>query len=128
MSRLQKLLLAGLLVGGGIALSVGAAVRPEPTRELTLIARDMAFYLPGDPTPNPTLVLSRGERVRITLRHEDPGMTHDFAVESQKVTTDPLRRAGDTTAVVLQAPEGPGESEYVCTFHRLMMKGVLKVQ
>jgi hypothetical protein len=127
MSRLQMLLLTGLLVGGGIALSVRAAVRPEP-RELTLIARDMAFYLPGDPTPNPTLVVSRGERVRITLRHEDPGMTHDFAVESQKVTTDALRRAGTTTAVVFHAPERPGESVYVCTFHRLMMKGVLKVQ
>jgi hypothetical protein len=127
MSRLQMLLLTGLLVGGGIALSVRASVRPEP-RELTLIARDMAFYLPGDPTPNPTLVVSRGERVRITLRHEDPGMTHDFAVESQKVTTDALRRAGDTTAVVFHAPERPGESVYVCTFHRLMMKGVLKVQ
>ncbi len=127
MSRLQMLLLAGLLVGGGIALSVRAAVRPEP-REFTLIARDMAFYLPGDPTPNPTLVVGRGERVRITLRHEDPGMTHDFAVESQAVATDALRRAGTTTAVVFHAPERPGESEYVCTFHRLMMKGVLKVQ
>jgi hypothetical protein len=127
MSRLQTLLLAGLLVGGGIALSVRASVRPEP-RELTLIARDMAFYLPGDPTPNPTLVVGRGERVRIILRHEDPGMTHDFAVESQAVATDALRRAGTTTAVVFQAPRRPGESEYLCTFHRLMMKGVLKVR
>jgi len=127
MSRLKILLLAGLLVGGGIALSVRAAVRSEP-RELTLIARDMAFYLPGDPTPNPTLVVGRGERVRITLRHEDPGMTHDFAVESRGVATDPLRRTGTTTAVVFHAPGRPGESEYVCTFHRLMMKGVLKVR
>jgi len=126
MTQIQKLLLF-VLVCGGVALSVRAAVRPEP-RTLTLVARDMAFYLPGDPTPNPTLVLGRGERVHITLRHEDPGMTHDFAIEAQDVATDPLRRAGTTADVVFKAPERPGESEYVCTFHRLMMKGVLKVQ
>ncbi len=127
MSRLQALLLAGLLVGGGIALSVRAAVRPEP-RELTLIARDMAFYLPGDPTPNPTLVLGRGERVRIILRHEDPGMTHDFAVASQAIATAPLRRAGTTAAVVFAAPEQPGEYTYLCNLHARMMRGVLAVR
>lgn len=127
MRRLPILLLTGLVAGGGIALSVRAAVRPEP-RELTLIARDMAFFRPGDPTPNPTLVVGRGERVRITLRHEDPGMTHDFAVESRGVATDSLRRAGTSASVVFEAPGQPGESEYVCTFHRLMMKGILKVR
>ena len=125
MSRLQTLLLAGLLVGGGIALSVRAAVRPEP-RELTLIAHDMAFYLPGDPTPNPTLVVGRGERVRITLRHEDPGMTHDFAVESLDVATRALRSGTDS--LTFTAPDEPGESEYVCTFHNVKMKGTLKVE
>ena len=67
-----KIFLVCLLVSGALALAVRAAVHPE-ARELTLIARGMAFYLPGDPTPNPRLIAGRGETLRITLRNEDRG-------------------------------------------------------
>jgi plastocyanin len=66
--------------------------------------------------------------VRLTLINEDRGMTHDFAVHSLDVATRPLRRAGTETTLVFEAPGQPGQSEYVCTFHALMMKGVLKVE
>lgn len=129
MSRLQKLLLAGLLIGGGIALSVRAAVRPEP-RELTLIARDMAFYLPGDPTPNPRLIAERGEELRITLRNEDQGRAHDLAVPGRygAKSTPLLRRAGESADLTLRVPDEAGEYPYLCNLHSQMMRGVLEVR
>jgi len=119
--------LLGLALVAGVALAAGRSAREEP-RSLALTARGMAFYQAGDPTPNPVLVVRRGERVRLTLTHQDPGMSHDFAVESLEVGTQPLTRAGTATTLVFEAPDRPGESEYVCTFHALMMKGILKVE
>jgi hypothetical protein len=127
-ARIRLLLpVLGLAVACGVGLSARTGAREEP-RAITLTARGMAFYQAGDPTPNPTLVLRRGERVRLTLTNQDRGMTHDFAVDSLDVATRPLRRAGTATTLVFQAPERSGQSEYVCTFHALMMKGVLKVE
>ena len=119
------LLLALALACCGVGLAAHTNAREEP-RAITLTARDMAFYLEGDATPNPTLVLHRGERVRLTLINQDRGMTHDFAVRSMDVATRALR--GGTDSLVFEAPERPGESEYVCTYHARMMKGVLKVE
>ena len=127
-ARIRLLLpLLGLALACGVGLSTRGSSRQEP-RVIALTARDMAFYLPGDPTPNPTLVLRRGEEVRLTLTNEDRGMTHDFAVESLDVATPALRRVGTSTSLVFEAPVRPGESEYVCSFHALMMKGVLRVE
>jgi len=120
------LLLALALACCGVGLAARTNAREEP-RAITLTARGMAFYLEGDATPNPTLVLHRGERVRLTLINQDRGMTHDFAVESLDVATRALRRAG-TDSLIFEAPEQPGESEYVCTYHARMMKGLLKVE
>src|SRR6185295_5703244 len=115
-------LLVALALFGGIALSVRAAVRPEP-RALTLTARGMAFYLPGDPTPNPRLLAERSEELRITLRNEDGGMAHDLAVpgrDGSPEATAVLRRAGDSAALTLRVPARPGEYEYFCNLHARM--------
>jgi len=117
--------LLGLTVACGVALSANTN-RGKDIHEIRLTARDMAFYLPGDTTPNPTLVVGRGERVRLTLVNEDRGMTHDFAVESLDVATRALRSGTDS--LTFEAPDKPGESEYVCTYHARMMKGTLKVE
>lgn len=117
-------LACGVGIGGMSARTGG---RGEP-RTIHLTARGMAFYLDGNPAPNPTLVLRRGEEVRLTLTNQDPGMKHDFAVESLDLATDPLLRAGTTTTLVFEAPGRPGESEYVCTFHDVKMRGILKVE
>jgi hypothetical protein len=125
-----KILLVCLLVSGALALAVRAAVRPEP-RELTLIARGMAFYRPGDPTPNPRLTAGRGETLRITLRNEDRGMAHDLAVPGRsgaRKSTPVLREAGESADLTLRAPEEPGEYAYLCTLHSRMMRGVLEVR
>jgi plastocyanin len=129
MSVAKKLYLPllGLALVAGVALAAGGNARKE-TRTLALTARGMAFYQEGDPTPNPVIVVRRGERVRLTLTNQDPGMSHDFAVEALELATQPLTQADTATTLVFEAPSQPGESEYVCTFHALMMKGILRVE
>jgi plastocyanin len=117
--------LLGLTVACGVALSANTN-RGREIHDIQLTARDMAFYLQGDATPNPTLVVGRGETVRLTFTNEDRGMEHDFAVESLDVATRKLRGGADS--VTFEAPGEPGESEYVCTLHARMMKGTLKVE
>ena len=129
-------LLALLLVGGGIALAVQAATRPEP-RTVTLLAQGMSFYLPGDATPNPRLVVERGEEVRLVLRNQDRGISHDLAVPDGdggrgepgelKVTRE-VRGLGESADLTFRAPEVKGEYEYLCTLHSRMMRGVLEVR
>ena len=112
------------------ALSVSAAARTsrDGERTVTLVARDMAFFLSGADVANPRLVVERGERVRFVLRNEDPGMAHDFALPSLDEATPLLREAGTAAELVVRAPEAPGEHEYVCTTHSRMMRGVLEVR
>ncbi len=123
-------LLALVLLGGGVALALQVATRPE-ARELTLVARGMAFYVPGDATPNPRLVVDRGEPVRLTLRSGDRGMAHDVAVpasDGETARSREVRGAGDTADLRFRAPETAGTYEYVCTLHSRMMRGVLEVR
>jgi hypothetical protein len=127
---LLKLLVFFLVAGVGVAFSVRAAVRPEP-RALTLIARDMAFYLPGDETPNPRLIAEPGEELRITLRNEGRGMAHDLTVpgrDGSPEATPVLRGTGASADLTVRVPDQPGEYEYLCSLHARMMRGVLEVR
>ncbi len=124
-------LLALLLVGSGIAIGVQAAGHPEP-RTVTLLAQGMSFYLPGDPTPNPRLVVESGEKIRLVLRNQDRGIPHDVAVPdgeqgNQKISRE-VRGLGESADLTFRAPEAKGEYEYVCTLHSQMMRGVLEVR
>ena len=112
-------------------LIVLAALLPArsgtPTREVTLVARGMAFYLDGDPsTPNPTLEVRAGERLRVVLRNQDRGMTHDFTVPAVAAAMDAIdwNESGEVT---LDVPDTPGTYEYVCRPHVLMMRGTIRV-
>jgi Copper binding proteins, plastocyanin/azurin family len=131
-SRPRALLLPllALLVVGAVAFAVQAAGRPEP-REVTLLARGMSFYLPGDPAPNPRLVVARGENLRFVLRNEDRGMPHDLAVpggDGDWNTTRTVRGGGESAGLTFHAPRAAGEYEYLCTLHSRMMRGVLEVR
>ena len=103
------------------------AVTRTPTREVELVVKGMAFYLASDlETPNPTIAVKGGERVRVVLHNQDRGLTHDFAV--------PLIDAGtkeipwnQSDEVVFDVPDSPGTYEYVCQPHRLMMRGTIQV-
>jgi plastocyanin len=113
-----------------VAMVVGAllpVMTQTPTREITLVVRDMAFYLEGDfEQPNPVIEVKAGEHVRVVVRNEERGMTHDFAVPAVAAGMDPLKwsEAGEVT---FDVPTTPGTYEYVCRPHLLMMKGTLKV-
>lgn len=103
------------------------ALSSTPTREITLVVRGMTFYLKDDPrTPNPTLEVKAGERLRIVLENQDRGMTHDFAVPALDEALDPIDWS-ETDILVFDVPDAPGTYEYVCRPHRLMMRGMLRV-
>jgi hypothetical protein len=103
------------------------ALSKTPPREITLIVRDMAFYLESDPrTPNPALDMRAGERIRIRLRNQDRGITHDFAVPVLKKAVDEIDW-NESDDVVFSAPKVPGTYQYECQPHRLMMRGTIRV-
>lgn len=118
------------MVAAAAALMVIMALLPVMTssvdREVTLVARGMAFYVEGDPTPNPTITVKAGETVRIVLRNEDRGMTHDFAVPPLGAVTQ-LINWNESGTVTFEVPSEPGTYEYVCSPHRLMMRGTIRV-
>jgi heme/copper-type cytochrome/quinol oxidase subunit 2 len=120
----------GLLLCVGLGLLAWwplAAVNRPARQNIVLVAREMAFYLEGQSTPNPTLVVPAGADVRIELRNQDPGVTHDFAIRSLKVAIKPLKGEG-TGFVRFKAPERPGRYDYLCNPHALMMSGTLEVK
>ena|SRR5687767_480569 len=105
-----------------------AAVSRTPSREVVLVVRGMAFYLESDPArPNPTLTFTAGERVRVVLRNEERGFTHDFAVPAVKAATD-LINWNDEASVTFNVPDRPGTYEYVCEPHAMMMQGRIVVR
>ena len=108
-----------------MSLPLGGA---SPSREITLVAKDMAFYLEDDlETPNPAIEVKAGETIRVTLRNRDRGMTHDFAVPASEAATDPLNW-NEEDQVTFEVPDEPGSYEYVCRPHLMMMKGQLIVR
>jgi plastocyanin len=97
-------------------------------REITLVARDMAFYADGnDSTKNPVIEAKAGETIRVVLRNQDRGMTHDFSVPAVDAAVKALDW-NEEDAVTFDAPKKPGTYEYVCRPHLLMMKGKLIVR
>ena len=122
-----KLITIGVLFAVVGALAA-AAVPRSADREITLVARGMAFYLLGDPTtPNPRITLKAGERVRIVLRNDDRGVTHDFAVPAVNAAVDQVDW-NEQDHVAFDVPETPGRYEYICQPHRIMMRGEIVVQ
>jgi plastocyanin len=99
-----------------------------PAREIVLIARDMSFYLESDPaTPNPSIEVKAGERVRVVLRNMDRGMTHDFALPAIGAGLDRIdwNETGDVT---FDVPQARGTYEYICRPHQVMMRGSIIVR
>lgn len=100
---------------------------PSP-REIRIVVQDMTFYIEGHDEPNPTLRLRAGEQIRLVLRNEDPGMTHDFAVRSWQVMTPLLNARGAEAVVVFRVPQRRGTYTYNCTPHATIMRGDIQVK
>jgi plastocyanin len=117
----------GAMVGIMLLAALLPALSNTPSREIALVVRGMAFYLENDPlTPNPTLDIKAGERVRVVVRNEDRGVFHNFAVPAAKAALDPVRW-NESDDVVFKAPKTRGVYEYECRPHRLMMRGTIRV-
>jgi plastocyanin len=119
-----------IVVTVGAVLALVLAILPivgaaEP-REIIITAREMAFYTPGLAEENPTIHVVPGERVRLTLVNEDEGFDHDLVVSDWKTGIDAIRGRG-RASIVLQAPDQPGRTTYICTLHSSMMKGTIEV-
>jgi plastocyanin len=104
-----------------LSVSTRAAVR-----DITLVTRDMAFYLEGGTVPNPTIQIDTGEEVRFILRNLDPGIMHNLAILGWDLETAHLDADASATLRV-RAPQQPGSQAYVCEPHRGMMRGVIEV-
>jgi plastocyanin len=116
--------LAGLLLFAALL----PALTRTPAREVHLVVKGMAFYLETDrDTPNPTIQAKAGERVRVVVRNEDRGLTHDFAVPAVADAMTKEITWNQSGEVVFDVPETPGTYEYVCQPHQLMMRGTILV-
>ena len=121
-AKLVAIAVITVIVGAVIPL----AMRP-PAREIRLVVRGMAFFLENDlRTPNPTIEVAAGEHVRIVLRNDDRGFTHDFAVPALATAVDAINW-NESDDAVFDMPTIPGTYEYICQPHALMMRGTLRV-
>jgi len=68
-----------------------------------------------------------GERIRITLRSSDAGMSHDFALREWGIASQLVKDSYSEEAIEFRAPLQQGKEYYVCTFHSAIMRGVLRV-
>lgn len=124
-------LLCGALIC--LALTVGVVALgwlpvAKPDSELVLVARDMTFFRDGQfDTPNPPLQFTAGTRVRLVLRNEDPGMTHNFAIPAWSVATRDLDH-GDKAQIEFVVPGGPSHPAYECTPHARLMHGPIEIR
>jgi plastocyanin len=119
---------AAVIIVMTVAAAALVAGASEPTHDITLVARDMAFYLPQNTQPNPPLEVAREEQVRLTLVNRDTGIDHDLAVATLDVQTAAIAGDGGSVSVEFRAPREPGVHEYVCRLHGRMMRGQLTVR
>jgi plastocyanin len=116
-----------------VAAVVAAALLPimglsrEHDREVRLVAVGRTFYLEGAPTPNPTLKLRAGERIRLVLRNEDEGMRHDLRIREWNIAVPPIHGKGER-ALTFRVPDVRGTTSYACTPHAASMLGTIAVE
>ena len=75
-------------------------------RDITLVVRDMAFYLDGGSEPNPTIQVRTGETVQLTLLNRDPGFKHNLTIEALGLDM-PHLETDASMKVRLRAPPAP---------------------
>lgn len=121
----------GLKVCALLLVCVGAGFActalPGPAREVVIVARGMTFVLEDAPDmPNPPISLRAGERIRLVLKNEAPGLLHDVVIPDLGVEIEQMR-AGESRELTFTVPAAPGRHEYLCRPHAEMMRGVVEV-
>ena len=118
---------AAVLVVAAAAGAIVLSARGPAAREIRLVARDMTFYVEGQTEPNPILRLRAGETVRLVLRNEDQGMTHDFAIPEWGAVTRRLD-GGEEAVITFRVPDHPAPQTYTCRPHSKIMRGSILVE
>jgi plastocyanin len=116
-----------------VALLAAAALLPmmglsrEHEREVRMVALDRTFYLEGQSTPNPTLKVRAGERIRLVLRNQDDGMRHDLRIREWNVAVPAIDGKGERV-LTFRVPDTRGTASYACTPHSSSMLGLIQIQ
>jgi plastocyanin len=123
---------AALFAGVALLPRVGASAvhRAASTspREIRLVARELAFYLEGQSAPNPAIQVRAGEQIRLVLRNEMPGMSHDLVIKSWQVRTPMIQKKGEEAVVSFRVPDRSGSTTYSCTPHAEIMRGSISIE
>lgn len=115
-----------LLVSAGMLLPRLVDTR-EAVREVHITARDMSFYVQELAGPNPTMALTAGEQVKVTLRNEDKGMLHDFSIPEWGVRGGSVEWGTERSITFTVPAAAASAPSYVCTPHSMMMSGRITV-
>lgn len=127
MARRVIIGLCVVMVLGTVVLVPFLAGGTKPAeRELVLVARDMSFHLADQAPDNPVIRVVQGQNLRLVLRNEDEGITHDLAVLEWGVGVHALR-SGSTGVLSVRVPDEPGRVEYICQRHGALMKGTIEI-
>jgi len=117
----------GVLAAAAVLLPRIVSSR-EDVRDVTIVVRNMTYYVDGSDVPNPALRFAAGEQVRLTLRNEDSGMSHDFNIKAWSVATKVLEGKGKDAVLFRVPSRGALPTTYTCTPHTAMMSGTVIVE
>ena len=113
--------IVAVMVVTGMFLPRMGATR-ESMRDVTVVVKNMTYYVDGGAEPNPPLRFFPGEQVRLTLKNEDKGMQHDFRIPDWEVGIGSVEWSTEKTTT-FRVPASAGPVTYVCTPHAAMMSG-----
>ena len=128
MVKCVRIGLAVVVMLAAAVMLPGMVSSREDAREMTVIVRNMSYQLEGSDVPNPSLRFKAGERVRLILRNEDEGMTHDFNIRDWGVATKVLEGKGQDSVTFRVPEKSGGSATYTCTPHSAMMSGSIIVE
>ncbi len=74
---------------------------------------------------NPTMIVKKGDLVKIRLNNTDTMMKHDLAIQDLDLKTS-LLEPGETTEIIFSANQ-EGEYDYLCTVHPDQMIGKIVI-
>ena len=127
MSRACLCRSAGTAAAVLTAAALVAACASAPVREVVVVARGMTFALPdATDARNPVLRFRAGERVRLVLKNEAAGLTHDLAIPAWDVALAAVA-GGASAEATFTVPAGAVQTNYYCRPHAAMMSGRVEV-